>query len=252
MQPPRVVISGGDGKSLGQVLECARMIAPLDHISVVASAHTAPAICRVLAPWEGVQLNVQLREQRGADVLLPLAHAFAIDPLASIVFLPADIAKTKPRTLASAIHRALTKPDSIGVIGWSSAEYAAVGRITFFWDVLRASRPRDAAVLGCYLGSIGTGEEGHMLYAAYEHLENVSFDAVLTACPALEIVMLAAPVVRRPVTIPPAAARAPRGSTPNVLSGIHRVANPIADAPTMIARIPGPTDSPAARFRSDN
>ena len=253
MQPPRVVISGGDGESLGHVLGCAKLVTPLDHISVVATAHTAPNVCRALAPYGGVELIVQLREQRGADVLLPLAHAFAVDPLASIVFLPSVIGIADQRSLATAIQRALTKPDTISVIGWTSNEFAAVSRITCFWDLLRVARPKYAAVLECYLESIGTDDEARMLYAAYENLEEVSFDEILAASKSLELEMLQTPILRRPVSIPPPIPpRARKVSASNVFSGLARVSSPISDAPTMVARTASAVDSRVSRYRGDN
>jgi hypothetical protein len=218
MQTPRVVISAGNGRSLSHLLGCARLITPLDHISVVASAHTAPDVCRALATYGGIELCVQLREQRGADVLLPLAHAFAVDPLASIVFLPPDMSIGDPLALAHAVRVALDRAEQITVLGWTSAQFAAVGRITAFWDLLRLVKPGHAALLECYLESMSTKDEARILSTAYEHLEDVDLADLLAQSPDLEVVVLR--------SIKPA----------RCLSGVHRVSGPVADAPTVLAR----------------
>jgi hypothetical protein len=230
MQPPRVVISAGDGRSLAHVLGCARLITPLDHISVVASAHTAPDVCRALATYGGIELLVQLREQRGADVLLPLAHAFGNDPLASIVFLPSDMSIGDPLLLAQAVRVALDKPERVSVLGWTSTQFAAVGRITAFWDLLRLARPRHAAMLECYVESMATPDEARLLSSAYENLEDVGLAELLAAAPDLEVVVL-----RSIKPAPPAPPTAP-------------VMDPMADAPTN--RMTEPIDCHAPTYRT--
>jgi hypothetical protein len=249
MQPPRVVISAGELGSLRHVLECARLVAPLDRISVVAAAHSAPEACRALAPYDGVELIMQLREQRGADVLLPLAQAFGVDPLATIVFLPPDLSTAEPRQLAAAIRGALTRPDRITIIGWTSSTFVAVGGITCFWDQLRAAWPRCAAVLECYLESMETPDEARMLLAAYEHLEAGSFSDVLAAAPSLDVVMLPA-AVRARGSIPPTVADRPAVRAASVYAGLARISGPVTEAPTLIARSTRPIDTRAGAYRN--
>jgi hypothetical protein len=232
MQPPRVVISAGDGRSLAHVLGCARLITPLDHISVVASAHTAPDVCRALATYGGIELVVQLRECREADVLLPLAHAFGVDPLASVVFLPSDMSIGDPLLLAQAVRTALETPEQLTVLCWTSTQFAAVGRITAFWDLLRLARPGHAALLECYVEAMATDDEARLLCTAYEHMDDVSFHELLAEAPALEVVVLR--------SIKP----------PQCLSGTHRISNEMTDAPTMVAHTTQQIDSRARSYRN--
>jgi hypothetical protein len=77
-----------------------------------------------------------------------------------------------------------------------------------------------------------------MLYAAYEHLEEVSFGDLLASAPTLDVVMLPSIAGRLRATIPPATFDRPtaRGSSASVLSGLARITSPMTDAPTMVAR----------------
>jgi len=177
---PRVVITAGHYGSLTHVLECARILTPLDHVTIVVPAHMAARARVEIAWYDGVELVVQMRDQRTTDPLVALTHAFARDRRADIVFLPAEFCIADPHTLAEAIRGALEQTDTMSVIGmppfdWKSGTqwnpFIAVGRVEAFWDELRRLQPRHAALMQSYLDAIRTPDAGTALVHAYQRMD---------------------------------------------------------------------------------
>jgi hypothetical protein len=178
--PLRVVISSGRYGSLNQIIECARLLAPLERISIVVPPHDTANTRVEIAWYDGIELVVQVREQGTAVVRVPLAQAFAHDPLANIVFLPAEFSIVDPNYLAAVIREAAQCGETISVMGlppfeWRSGKdynpVIAVGSVMAFWDLLRAEHPRDAALLEHYIDALGTDDQGTALVAAYEQMQ---------------------------------------------------------------------------------
>lgn len=182
MQAPRIVIPAGD-ISPSNALDCAQLLAPLDHVSVLVSPQALTDTQNELEFFDGVQLAVQLRGGRDCDLLVALARAFSSDPLASIVFLPPQCCITDPYAMSGRIIDALRERDAISVIGWSSDVFIAMSSITTLWDLLRSRRPGHAALLECYVEALGTEDEGRMMLAVYDHVEDVDFAGMLASAP---------------------------------------------------------------------
>lgn len=176
-RPPRVIVTASPYGSLTHALECARIVAPLDHISIVVPARDA-AHARIEVEWyDGIRMFVHVREQGTPDVLVPLAHAFAEDPLGSVVILPSEFCIAEPHVTAGAVRRALGRR-TVTVIGLGdSGSFVTVAPVTVLWDVLREARPLHAAVFENYLEAIESGDEGTLLVAAYQHLPPIDFVA---------------------------------------------------------------------------
>lgn len=176
---PRIVISAGRYGSITQVLECARILTSLDRISIVVPAPSTARARGEIAWYDGIELVSQVREQRTTDVLIPLTHVFARDPLANIVFLPAEFSVSDPYYLADRIRAALAYTEVISVIGFppfdwhacnDSVPVVAIGRVVAFWDLLRRERPLTAALLENYIEEMGTDDAGTALVTAYERM----------------------------------------------------------------------------------
>ncbi len=212
MQAPRIVIPAGDTSPSG-ALDCAQLISPLDHVSVLVSPEALTNTQSELEFFDGVQLSVQLRGGRDCDLLLALARAFSSDPLSSIVFLPPLCCVTDPYAMSGRIIDALRVPEAISVIGWSSDVFIAISSITALWDLLRSRRPGHAALLECYVEALGTEDEGRMMLAVYDHVEEVDFAGMLATAPTFRPLLFqgrASPPPlpyprprKRTVTIPP-------------------------------------------------
>jgi len=176
-RPPRVIVTASPYGSLTHALECARLLAPLEHISIVVPARDA-AHARVEIEWyDGIRMFVHVREQGTPDVLIPLAHIFAEDPLANVVIVPAELCVAEPHVTAAAVRRALQREDRVSMIGLADLQSSLVvtGPVTMLWDALRTHHPLHAAVFENYIEAIGSYDEGTILVAAYQHLPAIDF-----------------------------------------------------------------------------
>lgn len=202
----RIVVCAGHDGNLMHALECARHLAPLEHVLIVASPHSAAAVRTQLADYEGVELIIQLREQHTADWLVPLVQVVAHDPSSTVVFLPAELAVVDPQLLAETIREALADPDTISVIGpaplmWRTGTrgcpLVAVGRAGTLWRLVRRCMQQHAALLDWYCAAIGTAEEGARRVAIYEQLPAMDFtEDVLAKARSIDIATVPSAAVR--------------------------------------------------------
>jgi mannose-1-phosphate guanylyltransferase len=120
--PKQFAVLAGERSLVQQTIERAALLAPLDRVVVVVSAHHEALAREQLAPFPGVELVVQPKNlDTGPGLLLPLARIRARDPRGRVVFLPSDHHVANPAPLVSALRAAARGPGArrvtlIGVV----------------------------------------------------------------------------------------------------------------------------------------
>lgn len=89
--PKQFAVLAGEHSLLQTTIERAAMLATLDRVMVVVSAHHEAIARAQIAPYPGVELVVQPANLDTAPgILLPLVRILSRDPHARVVFLPSD------------------------------------------------------------------------------------------------------------------------------------------------------------------
>jgi len=190
MQQPWMVISATRDAGLDEVLACAQRITSLDRVLVVASSHTVARVRAQLVWYPDVQLVVEPRDLGSAvELLFPLASVLESDPLAVIVFVPAEC-HVAGHVLADALESAsyTIAGHQLALVGpgpfdWRSgrASFIAAGLLTTFWDQARLALPEHAAMFERYAAAIATPDQARALDAAFTTLLRASVGRDLLA-----------------------------------------------------------------------
>jgi len=89
--PKQFAVLVGDQSLLQLTVERAERITTRDRIVVAVTAHHEAIAREQLAPYGGITILAQPRSlDTGVGMLFPLAYLLAIDPLATVAFLPSD------------------------------------------------------------------------------------------------------------------------------------------------------------------
>ncbi len=181
MQQPWIVISAMRDANVTDALACADMLTSQDRVVVVATADNVESVTAQLEWHPPDNILVPLRDLGDASELLyPLARVLASDPLASLVYLPADYRGAPPAVLADAIRTAwyATNDQQLAILtapgrasGPGGAPPIAAGLVTAFWDQMRRALPSYATQLETYVEAIATPSEADVLATTFAHLE---------------------------------------------------------------------------------
>jgi mannose-1-phosphate guanylyltransferase len=118
--PKQFAVLSGERSLVQETIARASLLAPLDRVMVVVSAHHEALAREQLAPYPGVELVVQPRNlDTGPGLLLPLARIRSREPRARVVFLPSDHHVANPAPLLEALRAAARGPtaDRVTLVG---------------------------------------------------------------------------------------------------------------------------------------
>lgn len=118
--PKQFAVISGERSLLQQTIERAALLAPLERILVVVSAHHEQLAREQLHGYPGIELLIQPRNlDTGPGLLLPLARIRARDPLARVAFLPSDHHVADAAPLLTAMRASADGPtrDRVTLIG---------------------------------------------------------------------------------------------------------------------------------------
>lgn len=192
MPHPWVVIAAGRDGLVTPMIDCACLLAPLDHVLIVTEPENEVAVRAQVAGYPEIEIVAQERHlDTGPQMLVALARALERDPLGSIVFLPSECSILDPVTVARALgERTGDERSQITFLGmgWSQSQPAGVwgslistGPITAFWDLARRHLPMHALLFERYIAAIGTIGERVALSGAYRQMTPASFTKDLLA-----------------------------------------------------------------------
>jgi hypothetical protein len=208
MSHPWIVIASGRDGLVTRMIDCACLLAPLDHVLIVTEPANDLAVRAQLAEHPEIEIVAQERHlDTGPQMLVALARILERDPLGSVVFLPSGCWVLDPVTVARALGaRTRDERSRITVLGMGSSQsqhagawssLIAAGPITAFWDLARRHLPMHALLFERYIAAIGTIGERVALSGAYRQMTPANFtDDLLANARPIAVIRLSPAAVR--------------------------------------------------------